>query len=108
MFPLSQPGRGNTRAKRTYARHMRRNPARTVVLARNLQAFHAWCREQQRSPRDRTLLYASGPHALHGLTPGVEIVRYGNWSDRPDGRSLEEAVARLEHGTTCLLEAAHA
>lgn len=77
---------------------MRRNPARTVVLAANLQAFHAWCREQGRSPRDRTLLYASGPHALDGLTD-VEIVRHGAWRDRIDGPAIETAIARLERRT---------
>ncbi|MGW2724790.1 hypothetical protein [Streptomyces sp. NPDC001492] len=78
---------------------MRRNPARTVVLARNLQEFHAWCRLQRRSPRDRTLLYASGPAALTGLTD-VNIVRHGAWWDRIDGPALEAAVDQLENRTT--------
>lgn len=73
-----------------------RNLIRTVVLARNLQAFHAWCRDNHRSPRDRTLLYVSGPHALRGLTEGAVIVRHGAWRDRLDGRALEDAVAQLE------------
>lgn len=87
---------------------MRRNPARTVVLARNLQEFHAWCRTHGRSPRDRTLLYASGPAALHNLAPETRIVRHGDWSDRPDGRALADAVAGHEHRNASLLEAAHA
>ena len=86
---------------------MRRNPARTVVLARNLQEFHAWCRTHGRSPRDRTLLYASGPAALRGLAPETRIVRHGDWADRPDGCALADAVAFLEHRTG-RLEAAHA
>lgn len=86
---------------------MRRNPAHTVVLARNLQEFHAWCRTHRRSPRDRTLLYASGPAALRGLTPETRIVRHGDWTDRPDGRALVDAVAALEH-RNARLEAAHA
>lgn len=86
---------------------MRRNPARTVVLARNLQEFHAWCRSQGRSPRDRSLLYASGPHALHGLDADAVIVRHGDWIDRPDGRALADAVALHEHDNS-RMEAAHA
>lgn len=82
--------------ERFYARGMDRNPPRTIVLARSLQEFHAWCRQAGRSPRDRSLLYASGPHALLGLVGDVEVVRYGRWSDRPDGRALENAVACLE------------
>ncbi|MGV9278044.1 hypothetical protein [Streptomyces griseosporeus] len=71
------------------------NIVRTVVLAQNLREFHAWCRQTGTSPRDRTVLYASGPHALRGLR-NVEIVRYGQWRDRLDGAALAQAVARLE------------
>ena len=71
------------------------SPVRTVVLARNLAEFHAWCRESGTSPRDRTVLYASGPQALRGLH-GVEIVRHGSWWDRLDESALAQAVARLE------------
>ncbi|WP_069765963.1 hypothetical protein [Streptomyces sp. LUP47B] len=72
--------------------------ARTLVLARTLQDFHAWCRAQGRSPRDRTLLYASGPHVLRGLA-GATIVRHGDWWNRPDGHALKTAVERLEGST---------
>lgn len=68
----------------------------TLVLARNLQEFHAWCRQTRTSPRDRAVLYASGPHVLHRLTGATTVIRYGNWRDRPDGRLLEAAVNRLE------------
>ena len=79
-----------------------RNLIQTVVLARSLQDFHAWCRENHRSPRDRTLLYASGPHALRGLDADAVIVRHGDWWDRLDGRALETALARLEHNREAL------
>lgn len=72
-----------------------RNLVRTVVLARSLREFHLWCLQTDTSPRDRTVLYASGPHRLRGLT-GVEIVRYGEWWDRLDGPALEDAVSCLE------------
>jgi hypothetical protein len=72
-----------------------RNTARTLVLARTLQEFHAWCRQTNTSPRDRSVLYAAGPHVLHSLG-AVRIVRHGDWQDRPDGCALEAAVARLE------------
>jgi hypothetical protein len=72
-----------------------RSLIRTVVLAANLQEFHAWCRETSTSPRDRSVLYASGPHVLRGLED-VEIVRYGDWWDRLDEATLSCAVARLE------------
>lgn len=111
MFPQPNPSRGNTRTRRIYARNMppRRSAPITLVLARNLQDFHAWCREQGRSPRDRTLLYASGPHALRGLADvEICIVRYGAWWDRVDRHALEEAVAwLLHHRDARLLEAAH-
>lgn len=70
-------------------------PARTVVLAQNLQMFHAWCHENRRSPRDPRIAYASGPHKLYGLR-GVQIVRYGRWRDRLDIRLLDQALACLE------------
>ncbi|MDX2800197.1 hypothetical protein [Streptomyces scabiei] len=70
-------------------------PARTVVLAKNLQMFHAWCRETGHSPRDPRVAYVSGPHKLRGLT-NEEIVRYDRWWDRPDIRFLEEALEWLE------------
>lgn len=106
VFPPLYSGRGNVLLERAYARNMPpRNTARTLVLARTLQDFHAWCREQGRSPRDRSLLYASGPHVLRGLT-GATIVRYGAWRDRPDGHALEVAVAALEHRLTPTLGAA--
>jgi hypothetical protein len=72
-----------------------RTTARTLVLARNLQEFHAWCRQTRTSPRDRGVLYASGPHVLYGLTSAT-VIRYGNWRDRPDGRVLEAAVNQFE------------
>jgi len=74
---------------------MSSSPVLTVVLARSLQDFHAWCRETETSPRDRSVLYASGPHTLRGLA-GVAIVRYKSWWDRPDEAELADAVARLE------------
>ena len=74
---------------------MRQSPVRTLVLARNLQAFHAWCAATGTSPRDRTVLYASGPHALRGLER-VEIVRHDVWWDRLDEAALSEALADLE------------
>jgi hypothetical protein len=79
--------------------------ARTLVLARTLRDFHAWCREQGRSPRDRTLLYVTGPHVLRGLTDAT-IVRHGDWWDRPDGHALEAAVDALESRLATRLEAA--
>jgi hypothetical protein len=72
-----------------------RSIVRTVVLARNLAEFHAWCRQTGTSPRDRAVLYAAGPQSLRSLE-GVEIVRHGTWWDRPDEAALTEAVARLE------------
>lgn len=72
-----------------------RSLIRTVVLAANLQEFHAWCRQTGTSPRDRSVLYASGPHALRGLE-SVRIVRYRNWGNRLDEAALADAVARLE------------
>ena len=74
-----------------------RTIVRTVVLARDLQQFHAWCRETRHRPRDRSLVYAAGPHSLRGLTGPVRIVRYGAWWDRVDGAALEAAAARLEY-----------
>lgn len=98
LFPLLRVSGGNRRETRAYARGMPpRSPIRTVVLARNLREFHAWCRETGTSPRDRSVLYASGPHALRGLD-GVTIVRYRDWSDRLDEAALTYAVACLEAG----------
>ncbi|MFG2970912.1 hypothetical protein ACGFZS_47350 [Streptomyces sp. NPDC048288] len=74
---------------------MAHSPVRTVVLARSLAEFHAWCRQTRTSPRDRSVLYASGPHALGGLD-GVEIVRHGMWRDRLDEAAYTQAVASLE------------
>ena len=78
---------------------MPQNPVRTVVLARNLAEFHAWCRQTGTSPRDRTVVYASGPRTLRGLH-GVEIVRHGVWWDRLDEAALTDAVAQLEDRNT--------
>jgi hypothetical protein len=74
---------------------MAESPVRTVVLARNLREFHAWCRLTGTSPRDRSVLYASGPLTLRGLGR-VEIVRHGVWWDRLDEAALSTAVAVLE------------
>ncbi|CAK7288543.1 hypothetical protein [Streptomyces misionensis] len=74
---------------------MAHSPVRTVVLARSLADFHAWCRQTNSSPRDRTILYASGPTVLNGLAQ-VEIVRHGLWWDRLDEAALTQAVADLE------------
>lgn len=71
------------------------SPVRTVVLARNLKAFHAWCASTGTSPRDRSVLYASGPHVLRGLGQ-VEIVRFGDWWDRLDEAALTKAISRLQ------------
>ncbi|MFR9794218.1 hypothetical protein ACL07V_37285 [Streptomyces sp. MB22_4] len=73
---------------------MAHNPVRTVVLARSLADFHAWCRQTNTSPRDRAVLYASGPQTLHGLDQ-VEIVRHGMWWDRLDEAAYTEAVTSL-------------
>jgi len=75
---------------------MSSSPVLTVVLARSLRDFHAWCRETGTSPRDRSVLYASGPHSIRALTD-VEVVRYGSWWDRPDEAELADAVTRLEN-----------
>jgi hypothetical protein len=74
---------------------MPHSPVRIVVLARSLAEFHAWCRQTGTSPRDRTVLYASGPQALHSLDQ-VEIARFGSWWDRLDEAALTQAVASLE------------
>ncbi|MGW8702275.1 hypothetical protein ACWGOK_36040 [Streptomyces eurythermus] len=81
------------------------SPVRTVVLARNLRAFHAWCTQTGTSPRDRHVLYAAGPHVLRNLT-GVQIVRYGDWWDRLDEAALTAAVTVLEQRNTQPLAAA--
>jgi hypothetical protein len=73
-----------------------RSIVRTVVLARNLAEFHAWCRQTGTSPRDRAVLYASGPQSLRSLQD-VEIVRHGCWWDRPDEAALTGALTALEH-----------
>ncbi|MFF9003677.1 hypothetical protein ACF1GW_38930 [Streptomyces achromogenes] len=78
---------------------MSQSPVRTVVLARNLAEFHSWCRETSTSPRDRTVLYVSGPHVLRGLG-NVEIVRYGMWWDRLDEAALTAALAAREAPTS--------
>lgn len=80
--------------ERAYGDGMKRTPVRTVVLARDLAAFHDWCRETGHSPRDRSILFASGPSRLRGLGD-AELVRYGDWWNRLDGRALREAVAAL-------------
>jgi hypothetical protein len=67
--------------------------ARIVVLAKDLRAFHAWCRETGHSPRDRRITFAAGPSALR-VSADARIVRYGDWTDRPDGRALKEALAK--------------
>ena len=87
---------------------MARPTARIVVLAKSLRDFHTWCREPGHSPRDPAVMYASGPHVLRGLDT-AQIVRYGNWRDRMDIRSLENAVAALEQARHPVpaLEAAH-
>jgi len=73
------------------------NTVRTVVLAQTLRDFHAWCRETGTSPRDRTVLYVSGPHVLRSVNlEAACIVRYGAWRDRLDRSSLEEALERLD------------
>ena len=82
---------------------MATSPVRIVVLACSLAEFHAWCRQTRTSPRDRTVLYASGPHALRGLT-GVQIVRHGMWWDRLDEAALTHAVAVLEQRNAQRLE----
>lgn len=106
MFPLLPLGRGNACAERAYRGGMPpRSIVRTVVLARTLRDFHAWCTATGTSPRDRSVLYASGPHALRGIT-GVRIVHHGDWWNRPDGRALEDAVDQLERRSDRVLESA--
>ncbi|WP_329376010.1 hypothetical protein [Streptomyces sp. NBC_01483] len=77
---------------------------RTVVLAANLREFHAWCRANGRSPRDKRLMYAVGPHTLRGVT-GARIVRHGDWRDRPDWAELADAAAVIEDHDERELEA---
>jgi hypothetical protein len=54
---------------------------RLVVLAGNYREFLFWCRENNRNPRDRNLIYASEMHRLMGLGP-IRLVTYGTWADR--------------------------
>jgi hypothetical protein len=83
-----------------------RNTARTVVLAKNLQMFHAWCRQTGHSPRDPSVVYAVGPQSLRGLHGEVEIVQFADWWDRLDRRALQDAAAILAARCTGTLEAA--
>lgn len=94
MFPWLNPGQGNTRSGRAYARGMSSSEP-VVVLAGNLREFHAWCRANGHSPRERAVRYATGPHTLHALNR-ARVVRYGTWEERPDSQALQKAADRLE------------
>jgi hypothetical protein len=65
-----------------------------VVLAGNYREFLFWCRENNRNPRDRNLIYASEMHRLRGLGP-IRFITYGTWADR--GPRAWEMYDYLEH-----------
>jgi hypothetical protein len=75
-----------------------RDPSDTplvVVLAGNYREFEFWCREIKISPRDRSVLFASGMHRIQGLGK-IRYFTYGSWYMRQDGSELLHYLRYLE------------
>jgi hypothetical protein len=73
---------------------------RLVVLAGNYREFLFWCRENERNPRDRSLIYPSDWWRLRGLGP-IRVIRYGTWYMRRDIARIEETIYILERRYQC-------
>jgi hypothetical protein len=74
---------------------------RLVVLAGNFREFQFWCRENNRNPRDRNLIYASEMHRLQGLGK-VRYITYGTWYLRRDAFEIHEYLIYLVRRQECL------
>jgi hypothetical protein len=59
----------------------------TVVLARNFREFHFWCQENEVSPRDPSVIYASEMSRILGLG-NIRVVTYGTWFHRRDAYEM--------------------
>jgi hypothetical protein len=66
-----------------------------VVLAGNYREFLFWCRENERNPRDRNLIYASEPQRIRGLGP-IRFITYGTWYLRRDAWEMRGDLEHLE------------
>lgn len=64
---------------------------RTVVLAGSYQQFRAWCLDNDRNPRDPSLIYASGMHRIRGLRD-FDYVVYGTWYARRDALEIHSLL----------------
>lgn len=73
---------------------------RLVVLAGNFREFQFWCRENNRNPRDRNLIYASEMHRLRGLGP-IRWVSYGTAYMRRDFLEMREYLTYMERRYQC-------
>jgi hypothetical protein len=68
---------------------------KTVVLAGNYREFQFWCRENDRNPRDRNLVFATEPRHIRGLGK-VHVVRYGTYYMNPRGPEMSVYLRYLE------------
>jgi hypothetical protein len=73
---------------------------RLVVLAGNYREFQFWCRENERNPRDRNLIYASEMHRLRGLGP-IRWISYGTAYMRRDYWEMRQYLTYLERRYQC-------
>jgi hypothetical protein len=77
-----------------------RSEPRLVVLAGNFREFQFWCRENERNPRDRNLIYASEFHRLRGLGK-VRYITYGTWYWRRDAWEIKNYLDYLVRREQC-------
>jgi hypothetical protein len=72
-----------------------------VVLAGNYREFLFWCRENNRNPRDRNLIYARELHHIRGLGK-IKFVTYGTWAQRgPRAWEMYDYLKYLERREQC-------
>jgi hypothetical protein len=66
-----------------------------VVLAGNFREFQFWCRENNRNPHDRNLIYASEMSRVRGLG-AIRVVTYGTWVHRRDAFEMLDYLRRIK------------
>jgi hypothetical protein len=73
---------------------------RLVVLAGNYREFQFWCWDNDRNPRDPSLIYARDISRLRGIGM-ARFVTYGTWYMRRDHWEIHAYLTRLERRYQC-------
>ena len=69
---------------------------KTIVVARNWRDYTDWCRDNDRHPHDRDMVFASSSSRVRGYSAPVELVVTSGGAGRSDLAAIRREIAFIE------------